>query len=83
MPTFWICKCKLTMKMHVPKAMVEPFDINPVTKLWVKINNNGLLTQKLSEYLKLVENVVVSMSKCVKDEQTFFTLAFMEDKLHN
>ncbi len=83
MPTFWICKCKLTMKMHVPKAMVEPFDINPMTKLWVTINNNGLLTQQPSEYLKLVENVVVLVFKCVEDEQTFFTLAFMKDKLCN
>jgi hypothetical protein len=73
----------LIMKMHVPKAMVEPFDINPVTKLWVTINNNALLTQGLSEYLKLVENVVVSMFKWVKDEETFFSLAFMKDKLRN
>jgi hypothetical protein len=57
MPTFWICKCKFTMKMHVPKAMVKPFDINLATKLWVTINNNGLFIQQLSEYLKLVENV--------------------------
>jgi hypothetical protein len=26
------------------KAAVKPFDINLITKLWVTINNNGLLT---------------------------------------
>jgi hypothetical protein len=30
------------MKTQAPKAMVEPFDINPMTKFWVKISNNAL-----------------------------------------
>jgi hypothetical protein len=50
-----MCKFKLTMKMQAPKAMAKPFDTNPMTKLWVIINNNALFTQRLSEYLKLVE----------------------------
>jgi antitoxin component of MazEF toxin-antitoxin module len=71
------------MKMHVPKAMVEQFDINIMTKLWVTINNNDLITQQLSEYLKLVEIVMMSMLRFTKDEWTFSTLAFMRNKLHN
>jgi hypothetical protein len=71
------------MKMYVPKAMVEPFDINIMTKLWVTINNNDLITQQLSEYLKLVEIVMMSMLRFTKDEWTFSTLAFMRNKLHN
>jgi hypothetical protein len=39
--------------------MAKPFDINPVTKLWVTISNNALFIQRLSEYLKLVEIAVV------------------------
>jgi hypothetical protein len=39
--------------------MVEPFDINLVTKLWVTINNNALFIEWLSEYLNVVEIVVV------------------------
>lgn len=31
-------------KFKAPKAMAKPFDINIITKLWVTINNNGLLT---------------------------------------
>jgi hypothetical protein len=61
--------------------MVEPFDINLVTKLWVTINNNVLLDQWLNEYLKLAEIVVVSMLKFVENEWTFSMLAFMKDKL--
>jgi hypothetical protein len=63
--------------------MAKPFDTNLVTKLWITISNNVLLTQRLSKYLKLVEIVVVSMLGFVEDEQTFSTLAFMKDKLRN
>jgi hypothetical protein len=61
------------MKMHEPKAMVEPFDINIMTKLWVTITNNDLITQQLSEYLKLVEIVMMSMLRFIEDKWTFST----------
>jgi hypothetical protein len=41
------------MKSHAPNAMGDPFDKNPVTKMWVIINNNILLTKQLNEFLKL------------------------------
>jgi hypothetical protein len=63
--------------------MVEPFDTNPTTKLWVVIRNNDLLIQQLNEYLKLVDIMVVSMLGSIKVEQTFSTFAFMKDKLCN
>jgi hypothetical protein len=74
---------KFTMKTQVPKAMAEPFDTNPVTKLWVTINNNALLTQQLSEYLKLAEIMIVLVLESIEDKRTFSTFAFMKDKLHN
>jgi hypothetical protein len=61
------------MKMHVAKAMVEPFDINIMIKLWVTINNNDLITQQLSEILKLVEIIMMSMLRFIEDEWTFST----------
>jgi hypothetical protein len=61
------------MKMHVAKAMVELFDINIMTKLWDTINNNDLITQQLSEILKLVEIVMISMLRFIEDELTFST----------
>jgi hypothetical protein len=39
--------------------MAKPFDANPMTKLWVTINDNGLLIQQLNEYMNLVEIVIV------------------------
>jgi hypothetical protein len=59
--------------MHVAKAMVELFDINIMTKLWDTINNNDLITQQLSEILKLVEIVMISMLRFIEDELTFST----------
>jgi len=67
------------MKSHAPKAMGEPFDKNLVTKMWVIINNNTLLTKWLSEFLKLAKFVL----RYVEDECTFSMLNFMKDKLHN
>jgi hypothetical protein len=56
-----MCILKLTMKMQAPKDMDESFDTNLMTKLWVTINNNALLTQWLSEYLKLAKIAMVLM----------------------
>ncbi len=67
------------MKSHALKAMGEPFDKNLVTKMWVTINNNTLLTKQLSEFLKLAKIVL----KYVEDKCNFSLLAFMKDKLHN
>jgi len=40
-----MCMFKLTMKMKPPKALVEPFDTNLVTKLWITISINALFIQ--------------------------------------
>jgi hypothetical protein len=56
---------KLTVKTQAHKAMVEPFDVNLMTKLWTIINNNGLLIQKLNEYLKLVEITIVLVFRSI------------------
>ncbi len=78
-----MCILKLTMKMQAPKDMDESFDTNIMTKLWVTINNNALLTQWLSEYLKLAKIAMVLVFWSKKDEQNFSMLAFMKDKLCN
>jgi hypothetical protein len=61
-----MCIFKLTMETQAPKVMDEPFDTNLMIKLWV--NDNALFIQQLSEYLKLVENTVVSVLGFIKDE---------------
>jgi hypothetical protein len=74
---------KLTMKSQAPKTMVKPPYTNPMTKLWMTMINNGLLIQRLSEYMKLVEINIVSCLGFMEDEYTFSTFAFMKDKSHN
>jgi hypothetical protein len=55
-----MCMVKLIMKRQAPKAMIEPFDTNPMTKLCYVIGNNAFLNQSLlSEYLKFVEIAIV------------------------
>jgi hypothetical protein len=49
----------------------------------MKMINNGLLIQQLSEYMKLGEKTIVSLLRFMEDEYTFFAFAFMKDKLHN
>ncbi len=71
------------MKTQAPKTMVKPPYTNPMTKLWMKMINNGLLIQQLSEYMKLGEKTIVSLLRFMEDEYTFFAFAFMKDKLHN
>jgi hypothetical protein len=43
---------KLTMKTQSPKAMVKPFDANPMTKLCIVTTTTELLTERLNECLK-------------------------------
>jgi hypothetical protein len=66
------------MKSQALKVTSEPCDKNLVTKMWVTINNNTLLTEWLSEFLKLAKIVMVSILKYVEDECTFSMFAFMK-----
>jgi hypothetical protein len=72
---------QFTVKTQAPKTMAKSLDVNPMTKLWILINNNGLLAQRLGEYLKLVEIAIILLFEFVKDEHTFSTFTFMKDKL--
>jgi hypothetical protein len=74
---------KFIIKAQATKAIADPFDINPIMKLWVTSTNNSLFCQCLREYMKLVEITVVSMLGSMENERTFSTFAFMKDKLCN
>jgi hypothetical protein len=71
------------MEAQAPKAMVEHFDINLMTNLWMTLNNNGLLTQWLSEYVKLVENSHCFNAWICARWSHFLPYAFTKDKLCN
>jgi hypothetical protein len=55
-----MCMFKLIMKRQAPKAMIEPFDTNPMTKLCYVICKNVFFIQSLlSEYLKFIAKAIV------------------------
>jgi hypothetical protein len=60
------------LKTKTPKAMVQPFNTNSMIKLWMTINNNGLLIQWLSEFMNLVVIVIVLLD--LWKTNTFFPL---------
>ncbi len=63
--------------------MHEPSDVNPVTRMWLKIQSSPLLVLKLSEYIKVDEIIMLQVLGLVEDEKTFNNLPFMKSKLHN
>jgi hypothetical protein len=70
------------LKAKTPKAMVEPFNTNSMTKLWMTINNNGLLIQWLSEFMNLVVIVIVLVD-LYKKQTHFFHSCIHEKKQCN
>jgi hypothetical protein len=73
----------LTMKNNVKLAMQKPFDMNPLTKLWRTCFSSWILEQKIHEYIKSPELVMVQVSGSIEDEQCFSALTFMKIKLKN
>ena len=74
---------KVAMKGNYHATVQGDLPLNPLTHLWHHIEANGLLWQKLSEYLKIAELTVVTILGIVEDERTFNTLNFMKNKLRN
>lgn len=63
--------------------MWEPWDVNLVTWMWLKIQSLPLLVLKLNEYMKVAKIVMVQVLGSVEDEKTLSNLAFMKSKLYN
>jgi hypothetical protein len=71
------------MKSNSKGAMEEPWDRNPLTKLWQKVSQNSLMVQRLSKFIKVAEIAVIAILGSVKDEHTFSMLGFMKSELRN
>jgi hypothetical protein len=65
------------MTNNVKLAMQKPFDVNLVTKLWRTLTSFQILENKIPEYMKLVELVVVQVIGVVEDEHYFSMLTSM------
>jgi hypothetical protein len=57
--------------------------VNPIIRMWSRIQSSPLLVLKVNEYIKVAEIVMVQVLGSVEDERTFSNLAFMNNKLHN
>jgi hypothetical protein len=71
------------MKSNFKLAMQKSFDINLLTKLWRTFSSSETLEQKIFEYIKLVELIVLQVIGLVKEEWCFSTFTFMKTKLNN
>ena len=74
---------KLTMKSHRNNAMAEPRNINLITKLWQKVGINGLLLNRLSEFIILAKIAIITVLGSVENKHTFSNLVFIKSKLRN
>ena len=63
--------------------MEEPRDVNPLTKLWVKVGQNALMLNRLSEFIKVAKLAIIAVLGSIEDERTFSTLGFMKSKIRN
>jgi hypothetical protein len=74
---------KTCMKSNSRAAMLPPYDVNPLTKVWRVLDSNNSLTQNFGEFLKLAEMVVVHVLGSVEDERLFSSVGFLKSKLRN
>jgi len=74
---------KTCMKSNSRTAMLPPFDVNPLTKIWWVLDSNNSLTQNFGEFLKLAEMAMVHVIRSVEDERLFSSLGFLKSKLRS
>ncbi len=74
---------KMTMLHNYKVTLCEKNQLNPLMRLWCKISTFVVLNLNLSKYIKLIEITVVQVIGSIEDEQTFNTIAFIKNKLHN
>lgn len=74
---------KICMKSNSQSAMLPPYDINPLTKVWRVLDGNHNLTQNFGEFLKLAEIAVIHVLGSIEDERLFSSVGFLKSKLRN
>lgn len=60
---------KFTMSHNVERAMAEHLELNPMIKLWMRINYSPILSEKFSEYNNLAKIVMVQVFGSIEDEK--------------
>ncbi len=59
------------MKSNSNFAMLPPFNYNPASQSWQRFGFSGILKERLSKFLKLVEISIVITLNSIEDKQTF------------
>ena len=73
----------VTMATNVEACMQKPIDIKPVTRCWKTIDNNAMLRDGMSEYLKVAKIAIAIVLGFVQDERTFNTISFIKSRFQN
>jgi hypothetical protein len=82
---------KMAMLANSPWAMEPPpvgsdaskEVVNPVTKLWRRLDANSALSTSFPEYIKLAQIAMIHVLGSVEDERAFSSVSFFKDKLRN
>ena len=69
---------KVTMKANADAALIPPFEVNPLVKLWRNLHQSRHLTSLISEYFKLAEIGCCLVLGSVEDERCFSNLKFLK-----
>jgi hypothetical protein len=63
--------------------LYQPYNVNPMSRLWQNLGCNDLLLSKLSEFMHLAEIVITIILGSIEDERTFSSLKFIKSRLKN
>jgi hypothetical protein len=62
------------MSHNAKGAMTEHSKLNPMTRLWMRIDSSSILSEKLNEYNILADITMVQVLGSIEDERTFNNL---------
>ena len=77
------CFFKSTMLVMAHGIMALPITKNLTSKLWRRLSHNSIISDKLLEYVKVVEIAHIQVLGRANDECTLQSLTFLRSKLHN
>jgi hypothetical protein len=72
-----------TMQSNSEVAMKPPHYCNPTIQMWKRFAFSVIVKDRIFEYFKLVELIIVAILGSVENEQFFSIVSFMKSKLRN
>ena len=82
---------KMAMVANSPWAMESPTIgsdasrplVNPVTKLWRRLDANSTLSTSFPEYIKLAQIALIHLLGSVEDKRAFSSVTLLKNKVQN